>query len=308
MKVIMYHYVRPFNCDEPYWRALLVDDFIRQLDYFEKKFGFISKEDFILSMQKKRAVKGIVLTFDDGFSDHYKYVFPELIKRKIWGIFYIPTLPYMGNKILDVHRIHLLLGRYGGKRIADSLNNLVNTNMLSYSHISEFHTFQSYKKNYDNDTDYVKRLLNYFISYKYKTKIIDQLMSIYYPNSEHLCKYFYMKRNEIKEMYKAGMVFGSHTVNHPVMSKLSLEMQKYEVDESFKIVDSIVPTSELKTFCYPYGGFHSFTNETEKLLISANCDFSFNVESKNVNNKYLKDRIQALPRFNCNEFPYGSCR
>ena len=104
------------------------------------------------------------------------------------------------------------------------------------------------------------------------------------------------------------MVFGSHTVNHPVMSKLSLEMQKYEVDESFKIVDSIVPTSELKTFCYPYGGFHSFTNETEKLLISANCDFSFNVESKNVNNKYLKDRIQALPRFNCNEFPYGSCR
>jgi peptidoglycan/xylan/chitin deacetylase (PgdA/CDA1 family) len=308
MKAIMYHYIRPYDQEFPFWRGLNLDDFIKQLDFFEEEFGFVSKKDFMTAIETKIPVNGVVLTFDDGFSDHYKYVFPELIKRKLWGIFYVPILPYISNKILDVHRVHLLTGKYGGKEIANSLENIINKDMLSHSHIDEFHTFQSYKKDYDNDIDYVKRLLNYFISYDHRTEVIDRLMSIYYPDDSNLMDNFYMKKNSIIEMSKAGMVIGSHTVNHPVMSKLPLSEQKYEINRSFEEIQLMTMNSKLKTFCYPYGGFHSFTHETEQMLTDAGCSFSFNVESKNIDSDYLENKIQALPRFNCNEFPYGACR
>ena len=59
----------------------------------------------------------MLLTFDDGLSDHYQYVLPELRRRGLWGIFYIPAGPYQSGRMLDVHCIHLLIGRYGGEKV-----------------------------------------------------------------------------------------------------------------------------------------------------------------------------------------------
>ena len=104
------------------------------------------------------------------------------------------------------------------------------------------------------------------------------------------------------------MVLGSHTVNHPVMSKLSAEEQEKEIVVSFQVIESITGKSALKTFCCPYGGFHTFTPRTEASLEKHACLFSFNVEARDIGKKDLASRRQALPRFDCNAFPYGSCR
>ncbi|MCV3439800.1 hypothetical protein L8W50_02465 [Campylobacter lari] len=121
MKTIMYHYIRNSNKNFPYFRYLSVDNFKKQLDYFEKEFGFVDYEDFLELCDKSsdyktfERVKGkILLTFDDGFIDHFKFVMPELLKRNTFGIFFIPTGVYQRKKALDVHRIHYLVGSYGG--------------------------------------------------------------------------------------------------------------------------------------------------------------------------------------------------
>ena len=63
-----------------------------------------------MKIKIKLPSNSIILTFDDGLSCHYTYVFPELLKRNLWGIFFINSLPYINNKILNVHKIHLLVG------------------------------------------------------------------------------------------------------------------------------------------------------------------------------------------------------
>ena len=45
MKAIMYHYVREFNKNLPNFRFLHINDFKKQLDFFEKKYGFVSKDE-----------------------------------------------------------------------------------------------------------------------------------------------------------------------------------------------------------------------------------------------------------------------
>jgi len=308
MKAIMYHYVRPDSPELPYFSHLHSDDFVKQLEYFGNKYGFVSKEDFQNSMVNQEPVKGVILTFDDGLKDHYLYVLPELIKRDLWGIFYVPTSPFLTKKIINVHRIHLLIGKYDSRTIADTIQRIVNKNMLSHDHIKEFQSETYSKQNNDVYSNYVKRLLNYFIDYKHRKSIIDQLMSVFFSNESDMVSNFYMTESQLKKMQNCGMVIGSHTVNHPVMSKLSLKDQEKEIRESFAMLKSITGNRSLKTFCYPYGGFHTFTPETEELLEKNGCHFSFNVESRDINREDIINRRQALPRYDCNQFPHGSIR
>ena len=113
MKVIMYHYVREYSSALPNFRFLDIKNFSKQLDYFEENYGFASREDWNKAIESKKlgSIKGkVLLTFDDAMSCNFDYVFPELQRRDLWGIFYVPAQPYISGKILDVHSLHNNLG------------------------------------------------------------------------------------------------------------------------------------------------------------------------------------------------------
>ena len=305
MKAIMYHYIRPNKDEFPFFRHLHIDNFIKQLEYFGNEYGFVDKKAFLDCLKTGNKPNGVILTFDDGFSDHFEYVLPELIKRKIWGIFYIPILPLLKNKLLDVHRIHALIGKFGGDVIAEAIESLIDSSMLSHFHIEEFQRATYSRQNNDKNTNYVKRLLNYFIDNKYKEVVIDDLMARFFEFENTLAKDFYMTKDQLKEMSCKGMIIGSHTVNHPVMSKLDHNMQKEEIVNSFNFLDTVIQNNSQRTFCYPYGGFHSFTSQTEKILEENGCKYSFNVEPRDITTEDILNRRQALPRYDCNQFPWG---
>ena len=306
MKAIMYHYVQPNALSLPYFRHLHIDAFKKQLDYFvDEGLSFLTKQQV---KDYSWPTDSVLLTFDDGFKCHYKYVLPELQKRGLWGIFYIPVAPYLTDKLLDVHRIHLLLGKYGGKKIFGAINELLSEEMLSHSHVQEFREKTYELQSNDNYTNYVKRTLNYFISYEYRKEVLNELMRMYYPKETYLVKDFYMAKEEILEMRDVGMIIGSHSVNHLVMSKLSKDLQKREIEGSFQFLEDMLGVLDIKTFCYPYGGFHSFTEETEGILEDCNCSFSFNVEERDINQNDFLNRRQALPRYDCGYLPYGGVR
>lgn len=307
-QAIMYHYIRPFNEELPFFRNLHTDDFAKQLDFFEKEYGFVTKEDFLNSFETGIVPKGVLLTFDDGLKCHYEYAFKELKKRNLWGIFYIPTAPYQTNKLLDVHRIHLLLGMYSGNEVYVELMKLVTNDMLNHNLVTEFQELTYNLQENDDSTLMVKRILNYYIDYQFREKIIDQLTEKLVPKKLYSIENFYLTVEEINEMNNSDMIIGSHTVTHPVMSKLNVAEQQEEINGSFDFLSSVTNTLEIKTFCYPYGGFHTFTAESEKLLQEANCLFSFNVEHRDISIDDIINRPQALPRYDCNAFLHGKCR
>ena len=61
-----------------------------------------------------------------------------------------------------------------------------------------------------------------------------------------------------------------------------------------------------KTYCHPYGGFHSFDSETIRILNQEQVDYSFNVLPKDIDFKFNINDKHSLPRFDCNEFPFGA--
>jgi peptidoglycan/xylan/chitin deacetylase (PgdA/CDA1 family) len=301
----MYHYVRKHDSNFPYFRFLDLNNFRRQLDYFEKKFGFVGPDEwqafFIDGIEP--SIKGkIVLTFDDAMRDHFEYVFDELVARKLWGIFYVPTSPYSEGLMLDVHKIHLLSGAVKGGELFGFASSIVSEDMVSNKKRDEFR-----KKTYLEQNNYagiteVKRLLNYFVHCRYRSEVINKLCENFSVPSDP--KSFYISEDNISTMENNGMIIGSHSVNHPVMSKLSLAEQWDEVSSSFNFLSKICRLTH-KTYCHPYGGFHSFNEDTIRVLNDNNVNYSFNVEGRKIGPLDIEKGRHYLPRFDCNQFPFG---
>jgi peptidoglycan/xylan/chitin deacetylase (PgdA/CDA1 family) len=305
MRAVMYHYVRKPDSNFPYFRFLDLNNFQRQLDYFGKEFGFVGPDEweafFIDGIEP--SVKGkIILTFDDAMRDHFECVFDELVARKLWGIFYVPTRPYSEGLMLDVHKTHLLSGAVKGKDLFGFVKSIISEDMISNKKRDEFR-----KKTYLDQNNYagiteVKRLLNYFVDCRYRSETINKVCENFSVSTDP--KSFYISENNISTMENNGMVIGSHTVNHPVMSTLSLNEQSHEVSESFNCLSKICSLRH-KTYCHPYGGFNSFNEDTISVLNNNDVDYSFNVESRKIGLSDIKNGKHHLPRFDCNEFPFG---
>lgn len=305
----MYHYVRPNDPELPHFRYLHLDDFRSQLDYFSANFDMVSREEFLQAVRDgKPRSNGVVLTFDDAFKDHYTYVLPELKERGLWGIFYVPTGIYTSGRLMEVHRIHLLLGKCGGRCIYDFLQAVVSDEMLIDGQVEAFRSRTYGTQSNDDYTLQVKRTLNFYIDYAFRRDVLNTLMERFFPEENEVSSRYYMREVELRNMQAEGQLIGSHSVNHPVMSKLTKEEQREEIEESFDFLERTTGGLPLRSFCYPYGGFHTFTDDTETLLERAGCLFSFNVEPRDISTEDLINRPQALPRYDCNMFPYGRCR
>ena len=94
---------------------------------------------------------------------------------------------------------------------------------------------------------------------------------------------------DINELLAHGHFVGSHTTEHKLMSCLNIEEQKNNIEKSFETLTSLKLISD-RIYAHPYGGFHSFNNETIKLLNKAGVKYSFNVEAKEIDTSTLSKK------------------
>jgi peptidoglycan/xylan/chitin deacetylase (PgdA/CDA1 family) len=305
MKAVMYHYVRSYDSTLPFFRYLDIDNFRRQLDYFQKEFGFVSYEEWHNFIEHGVMPNGngkVILTFDDAMRCHYDYVFPELVERNLWGIFYVPTSPYSDNLILDVHRIHLLCGAFRGPDLLSIAESLIDEDMIPGEKIAEFRDRTYTRQENATGVSEFKRLMNYFVDYQFRTNIISEVANQLGFVFKQDC--FYVPLESLKVMKQKGMVIGSHSHSHPVMSRLSAIEQKSEIEKSLSVLGTLVG-GDHTTYCHPYGGFHSFNKDTVDTLNQLGVAYAFNVESREISPEDYRDFRFALPRFDCNLFPFG---
>ena len=304
MRAIMYHYVRPVPEELPFFRYLHVDDFARQIDWLMQNHRLVSRDELFAARETGTVPEGIVLTFDDGLSDHFDYVFPILKSRGLFGLFYICTSPYVTCKVLDVHRIHLLLGCLGGQEALNRLSRHLKDEMIFHGDLQAFREATYKHQTNDSATTLFKRTLNYLISYEFRENVIDALFDEAFGNQRELVESFYLTPDQIREMDREGMVIGSHGVNHYVFSKLPGETQRQEIFESFAFLEGLVGRP-MTTFCHPYGGPHTYTRDTEALLEEVGSVVSFAVDPRDITAADFRESPHALPRYDCNMFPHG---
>lgn len=300
MNAIMYHYVRPKNYSKfKKIKYLDFDLFKRQLDYFEKKFGILTTDEFVNNYNKKINTDKVVLTFDDGLKDHYNFVFPELKKRKINAFFFICNDQYKSNDVLPVHKIHHLISEFNSQTLLKKALKIISTNDLDNKLINEFDK-EIYKNQINNDYDFqFKRLFNYYLKYDKVNLILNEL-SLDLFDFQELSNILYLKLSELIEMENDGNIIGGHTVSHKVLSRLDKEDQFYEIKSN---LDFLMNNLKMitKSFCYPYGGKNSYNNNTIEILNDLSFHHAFAVNDTEINNHNFNFKFE-LNRIDCNKF------
>ncbi len=309
MKILYYHYVRPAPANMPHFRYLHLEDFRAQLDFLGDRDGFVERADFLEAVREgadfpQSISQSVVLTFDDGFRDHVDYVLPELERRGLWGMFFIPTGMYESGELLAPHRVHHLLGAYGGVDMLAALQERITPDMLVDEHRGDFRERTYADQDNDSATGEFKRILNYYLSPDTRKTALDSLM-VDYCDEAALFEALYMKPVEIRLLAEKGMIVGSHSVSHPVFSALSPEAQEREMTESFDFLEEASGGLGLRTFCYPYGHSHTYDSNTMRLLEQSGCRLAFTAEHRDVTADDMTGAPLELPRHDCNIFAHG---
>ena len=303
--IITYHYVRDVKKSiYPNLKALETKKFIEQINFFTKNFNLLNYDDFneILLSKKIPRKPSILLTFDDGYIDHYENVFPILQKKKASGIFYVPIKTLENKKVLDVNKIHFILEKEQNRKkilmlIENYTKKYLNKN-LDQLNVNKIHLNNRWD---DKDTFLIKKLLQFHLTDKLRIKIIDKLFKKLINFSEkEFSKKIYMNKNHLTEMKNNNMYFGIHGFDHLRLGLLNAEEQKEEIRKSILSFKKMGFNTNNLSICYPYG---SYNNETLKIIKKNNFKFGVTLRINEINNKELNNPFE-LPRFDCNDFLY----
>ena len=295
MKSVMYHYIRNKNKLLPNYNILKKKDYINQIKKFSK-FGLInSYKELFISSDK------FLPTFDDGFKDHI-FAAEVLKKYNAIGIFFIPTSPLKNNIILDVHKTHLILGKVKSSEALSELEKYLYKNKINNFYDKKEKL--KYKLAYNKHDEEVskkkfKKIMNYYGDLNLKNKILDYLLKKFEINTKP--KDYYLNKKEIKYLVSLGMVIGSHTESHTLLSRLPYREQIKELNNSKIFLEKII-NKDVDTFCYPYGGKISYNNDTLKALKKLKYKLAYSVEYRDISLKDIQKNPYELPRYDCNLF------
>lgn len=304
MNIIMYHYVRPIRDSAyPKLKGLELAGFKRQLDFLSSKYEFVTAEDVInaVNFKKKLPDNSCWLTFDDGYKDHYSYVFPELLEKKIQGSFFPPVKPILERVMLDVNIIHYILA--SAKIINDlviDLNAQLRNFGFTNQNLSELWNSYAVESRYDSkEVIYIKRLLQHALPKTIRKQVISFLFKKYVGLSQtDFAEELYMSEAEVKELVNSGMYVGSHGYQHLWLNKEDKISQKSEIDLSIKFLSSVGASTENWIMCYPFGAYN---DKTIDILINKKCALAVTTEVGAAD--LSSHHPLKLPRFDTNDFP-----
>ncbi|MBI4263003.1 MAG: polysaccharide deacetylase family protein [Acidobacteria bacterium] len=300
--VVMYHYVRdsattPF----PEIRALPPALIERQLDWLQREHHLISLHELEAAMDGHARLppNAALVTFDDGFIDHYEAVFPILRRRGVSGVFFLAQRPYEASpRVLGVHKTHFLLAHLGAEAFAAAVLREHEPALVAVDAGREDVFGADRWEHADERT--IKHLLNYGLPFDEAERILDALFARHLGPQESFARELYLGEPMIAGMAAAGMTFGYHTRSHRMLSRLDVEEQERELRDGVAWIRRLTGQARV-SFCYPWGGPKTYTTGTVQILAGNGYSVAFTSVRRRVD--LSRDGRFELPRIDARDLP-----
>jgi peptidoglycan/xylan/chitin deacetylase (PgdA/CDA1 family) len=306
LTIVMYHYVRDLERSRfPAIKGLTLERFRRQLDYIGSHYTPVTVEAVLASMATAERLpdNAVLLTFDDGYSDHFTNVFPLLDARRIQGCFFPPAQAVLEHRVLDVNKIqfvlasvpdaHALLDQVLAALPEFSPDHSLKTREAYLASITEQHRYDAH------EVTVLKRLLQRELPEPVRAEIVRRLFAEHVTADEAaFADELYMSVEQIACLRRHGMHIGSHGYTHVWLNSISSEAQAEELARSLAFLGRFDVPRDNWTICYPYGGFNEALLEQLRPL---HCRLGFTVEAR-VAQIGVDDPL-ALPRLDTNDLP-----
>lgn len=308
--IIMYHYVRDLKHSRfPEIKGLPIDSFKEQIDYLSKHYTFVTMQqciDMVYSDGETFPDNAVLLTFDDGYIDHYTNVFPILDFHGIQGSFFPPAMTILDNEILDVNKIHFILASEPDRtKIIDDITIELLTFKDDYSledPISYYRKLAVPSRFDDSETIYIKRILQRELPEELRHNITEKLFRKYVTeDTETFARELYMNTDQLKCMANNGMFIGAHGNNHYWMNTLTDRQQEDEIVKSSEFLSLLGVSADERVMCYPYGAF-----DDRLISVLKKHDFKLGLSTEPEIAILDKEHAFQLDRLDTNDIPKSS--
>lgn len=246
-KILMYH--RIGNGED--YGSLTVSQFQDHLNIIRKHFNPVSLSSLV-AQNEKRCVKNnsVAITFDDGYYDFAKYAFPLLMENDIPATIFITTGFVNGDLWLWPDQIKYAIDNT--ERNSLYLENFGVEIMVAGNEVQAWNILSDYCLTVSENE---KKSIIRIIFKKLGVDFPDFTPDSYRP----------LSWNQINEFISEGLEIGSHSVSHPILSKVNNNQLVTEIQSSRK---SIIENTGVypKGFCFPNGMPDDF-NEKVKIAV-----------------------------------------
>jgi peptidoglycan/xylan/chitin deacetylase (PgdA/CDA1 family) len=262
--IVMYHYVRELRYTRyPEIKALLLSEFREQLEYLGRHYEFVTIQECMDALNgADLPPNAVLLTFDDGYADHFANVFPLLHERKVQGCFFPPAQAIRKHRVLDVNKIHFILAS------APSVDHLLQDVFRCLDDLREEYGIEPkevlFKRlaqpgRYDTgEVIFIKRLLQRELEREARGRLVDTLFAKYVSVDEAaFSQELYVSMDQLRCMVRCGMHVGSHGHDHYWLDTLPAPEQEREIALSLEFLQEIGSDLDAWVLCYPYGAYNA---------------------------------------------------
>jgi len=306
VSILMYHYVRELEHSRyPKINGLSIDLFKEQLKFIMKYYHIISMEEVIASVKSGQQLPptALILTFDDGYIDHFINVFPILNDLKIQGSFFVPAKAILEHKVLGINKLHFILASVEDElKLVKEIFSMLAEVRSEYSLKDNKYYFQKLAKagRFDSrEVVFMKTILQRELPERLRKDILNRLFNKYVTVDEHAFSMeLYVSLKQLKYMRENGMYIGSHSYDHYWLNALEINDQEREIDMSLRFLQEIGSNLNDWAICYPHGAYN---NSLLSILNRKGCKVGL---STRVGIADLSvDNPLTLPRLNTNDLP-----
>lgn len=256
--------------DRELWSAK-TDAFDAQVAFLARNSDVISPADMDVALAT-RGGRHVVITFDDGYIDNHQLAFPILRRHGVPATFFIstgfidrPSIPWWDEiawLLRNTTRTQLSLSPWFEEPLAVGVPRAPAIRLL----------LAKYKSLPADEADELLASLRLAAAVTHPEGAPDH----------------WMDWAMIREMADGGMTIGGHTMRHPVLSRLTRERQREEIEGCAARI--LAETGRpMEYFAYPVGNRWAFDEDTKACLDAAGVRRAFSY--------YGGYATQSSPRF-----------
>lgn len=219
--------------------------------YLRKHYRVISLETLLAETTKQgNKEPAVAVTFDDGYVDVYREAFPVLREYSIPATIYLVVSSIQSGEVPWYDRVFVAF------QLAAA------NHLKSETELPDAIALDSPQERLVAAARYIFRIRE--LPDADRRKRCERLERLIPPRSSILRNRM-LNWKQIRTMQSAGISFGSHTMTHPVLSRLGARDLVDELRDSKRILQNELQRPILD-FAYPFGTADSFNWETSNHL------------------------------------------
>jgi peptidoglycan/xylan/chitin deacetylase (PgdA/CDA1 family) len=214
----------------------------------------------------------VALTLDDGYRDNRTALLPLLERVGAPVTVFLETRPLDERRVSWSHKYFWCLGRMDAEALARRY-------LVLCDDAAAAEGLRRLLEEPDRLEYRVKRLLKYDADAADRDRVLDAIFTEAGGDERALCEALYLDWDDARALAEAGVELGGHTVRHEVLSRLSPDEARAELEACRNSMAAQLPGWEPRVFAYPFGRRWDYDEGTREALRAGGWSLAVNTHA-----------------------------